>query len=467
MSDSLQLEAQRYREQLQSCQKILHDHVAGLRRAQSSHDAQNLHDALPSIDIHDVEFQGALRSTLSHVQSALGSHWREKFQQVVQLQVPAKRKFSLPDRDFDALGDPTHSGLQNPSPSTAVPFWWVTKRSLEQSTSARVARVKASWFGNEPVHDLCSGIGGDAMHFIKRGEVHLIERDPYIAAMAAENVEAVMPLNATLHLHCCDFSDYILPDRAWIHVDPDRRVGQRTSRDPSHFSPGWHEVCERVQRSEGAMIKLAPATELPDDRSAIIPANKFHRMWIEYQGSVREQGLLFQGVCENAGVEPGYHSALIIQSDGSTTRFQEIPSGSATIRSEEDVSRLAGGLLIDPRNSIRAAGLTVAFAAKHQCRFLSGPSGFLFCSESEPTAASEVADFAAVGRVIWVGACDDRKLRKELRSRNCFAETVKVRGTDHDPAVLVKRYRACGENPVRLWIGRCGKRAFAAITATA
>jgi hypothetical protein len=35
-----------------------------------------------------------------------------------------------------------------------------------------------------------------------------------------------------------------------------------------------------------------------------------------------------------------------------------------------------------------------------------------------------------------------------------------------DPAQLYKRYRACGEQPVTLWIGRDRSGVFAAITAS-
>ena len=120
-------------------------------------------------------------------------------------------------------------------------------------------------------------------------------------------------------------------------------------------------------------------------------------------------------------------------------------------------------VLIDPDPSIRAAGLTEAFAHQHGFKLLGPPSGFLTCEDAKlitPTTAT----MAVMGHVIWSGACDDRKLRREFRSRGFFPETVKVRGTDHDPAALARRYRKCGEHPVTLWIGRASDRVVAAIT---
>ena len=66
--------------------------------------------------------------------------------------------------------------------------------------------------------------------------------------------------------------------------------------------------------------------------------------------------------------------------------------------------------------------------------------------------------------VIWSGSCDDRKLRRELRQRDFHPAVIKVRGTDHNPEQLTRKYRKCGEQPVCLWIGRGKDRVVAAIT---
>ena len=47
-------------------------------------------------------------------------------------------------------------------------FWWVTDRSLQQATAWQVAQLKAHWFGDRLVHDLCCGIGGDAVSLAER-----------------------------------------------------------------------------------------------------------------------------------------------------------------------------------------------------------------------------------------------------------------------------------------------------------
>ncbi len=120
-------------------------------------------------------------------------------------------------------------------------------------------------------------------------------------------------------------------------------------------------------------------------------------------------------------------------------------------------------MLVDPDAAIRAAGLTETFARMHACKILGSPSGFLTCDDSALITPS-ISPMVVTGTVIWSGSCDDRKLRKELRSRGVYPAIIKVRGTDHDPAMLAKRYRKCGDEPVTLWIGRTGSGVFAAIT---
>ncbi|MGB1925792.1 MAG: hypothetical protein ACPHL6_04635 [Rubripirellula sp.] len=406
-----------------------------------------------------VSLQAATKHRLRSIEKQYGAAWKAFIESVIELQPAARRKFALPNQP-----ESHHLGA-NPHQRAAVDqglrprLWWVNQRAFEQSTCIQVARFKAGWFADQTIHDLCSGIGGDALSFVERGGVHCVERDPLVAAMASENLRSTVTTNSYC-LHCCDLADYELPQKSWLHIDPDRRLGTRTSRDPMGFSPGWEEVCRRVESSEGAAVKLAPATDLPQAPGVSLDASNTHRMWIEFKGSVREQDLLWGGVCEVAGVKRGERSAVILQGDGSFANFQAPYDAGTTVESEHDLKRIEGGCLVDPRAAIRAAGLTAAFAKSNRLRYLSGPSGFLFASD----LPSSVRTLAAVGTVAWIGSCDDRKLRKELRLRNCYPETIKVRGNGHDPTRLVKRYRNCGDQPVRLWIGRIGRRAFAAIT---
>ena len=208
---------------------------------------------------------------------------------------------------------------------------------------------------------------------------------------------------------------------------------------------------ESSRGAETALVKLAPAADLDPD-----PVNSAHRCWISLQRTVREQTLLTGLAIDRAGLKPNERSAAVVRADGTTAWYRtrscsDEPLGTANVPLK---------VLIDPDPAIRAAGLTESFARDHELRLLHRASGFLTGDEF----TSELNLLATVGEVFWTGACDDRKLRRELRAHDVYPQTIKVRGTDHDPAVLVKRYRDCGQTPVTLWIGRAGRRMFAAMT---
>jgi hypothetical protein len=176
---------------------------------------------------------------------------------------------------------------------------------------------------------------------------------------------------------------------------------------------------------------------------------------------VREQSLLWGSAMNRAGRSPGERSALVLRADGNANYFAP---DSNMVSESPAVCEQVPAVLVDPNPAIRAAGLTEAFAIENGLKRLSDPSGFL-ARDVESTAGDEAMRSLSVsGTVSWWGTCDDRKLRKEFRALGVYPETIKVRGTDHDPAALFKRYRQCGDRPVTLWIGRYKKRVFAALT---
>ncbi len=340
------------------------------------------------------------------------------------------------------------------------PVWWVTEKSLQQATAWQVARLKSCWFDDRMVYDLCSGVGGDAIHLAQRGGVVAVDADSRIAEMAAANLDtAGSSLAETRGLaeargSCADARAVEIPPRAAIHIDPDRRgKGQRVS-SPQRYQPSWSEVMEIIGKTDHAVVKLAPAARV----ESTYPGDT-HRCWISLSGTVREQSLLVGHAVACSGRTPQARSAVRLSADGNASWFEPTLDEIGLVKAA--IAGKPSALLIDPDASIRAAGLTEAYAAQNRFSVLGKPSGFLTSDAAGPSAND---DLAVVGKVIWSGACDDRKLRREFRSRGVFPASVKVRGTDHDPAVLVRRYRQCGDQPVTLWIGRTLDRVFAAIT---
>lgn len=327
--------------------------------------------------------------------------------------------------------------------------WHVTSRSLQQATPWQVAQQKASWFGNELVFDLCCGLGGDAIALAKRGAVIAVDSDAQLTKLTELNLNQIKGPK-DWEVWTSDVTTALIPMGASIHIDPDRRISDSRTTQPDHCQPGWSDVCRIVSTSAAAIVKLAPAADVNIDQ---LPPS--HRCWISLQGRVREQSILCGQTMDRAGVKPGSRSALSLAGDGSASWYRP-----KTDAPEIDTASEPQKFLIDPDAAIRAAELTESFAADHGLSLLHLPSGFLTVQQLDPS----VSTMAITGEVIWSGVCDDRKLRRQFRTMNVFPQTIKVRGTDHDPNVLTKRYRKCGESPITLWIGRAGKRVFAAMT---
>ena len=330
-------------------------------------------------------------------------------------------------------------------------IWWVTDQSLQQATPWQVAKYKAGWLNGSQVADLCCGIGGDSLQVSGQSSISAVDVDPLIAAMARMNLTQGFA-RRQVQVFCQDVTKFSLPARADLHVDPDRRSRGRRSSNPREYEPSWDAVVAMV-RSSPAVIKLAPMAKLPTE---LLP-QPHHRCWISLQRTVREQSLLSGEMIDRHQLRPGGRSAVAISADASVRIFtteENLKPGSVST---------PHSFLIDPDSAIRAAALTEPFAAHHGLHMLGGPSGFLTTDDSllQSKAASLMGIIAPV---VWWGACDLKKIRKELRDRNAYAVTAKVRGTDHDPAKILKPLRNTGEQPLTLWIGRSDDRVYAALT---
>lgn len=299
--------------------------------------------------------------------------------------------------------------------------------------------------------DVCCGIGGDSIALARRGALTAIERDELTAAMARINLATAGADRFVVE--CRDASEVTMPSGTQFHVDPDRREQDRRYSAPDHYSPSWNEVIEMVSDSS-AIIKLAPRANLD---SMPLPSCH-HRCWISLQRTVREQSLLCGELVADHRLQSASRSSVAIAADGTARTFvPEIDSG------PPDVATHPQSVLVDPDPAIRAAGLTESFARCYDLSLVGGPSGFLTANHLDQVAAS-AAEMAIVAPVLWSGPCDMKKIRKELRARNAKVTTAKVRGTDHDPAKILKPLKNTGEKPMTLWIGRGGDGVYAAIS---
>ncbi|TWT79918.1 hypothetical protein CA13_13280 [Planctomycetes bacterium CA13] len=347
--------------------------------------------------------------------------------------------------------------------------WWVTEKSLQQATPWQIAKLKSQWLGDAKAYDLCCGIGGDAMQLALRAsgtcQLVAVDSDPRVIEYADANLQFITAktLDNTGAAErtttvCADARSIAIEAGASLHVDPDRRAGGKRTTRPEDYQPQLDDVMAMVGKASSAIIKLAPAAILPEpiQRSG-------HRCWMSLSGSVREQTVLLGESTERAGQQVGTVSAAVGRRDGAFSIFS---ADSQMLNAKAKPANAPMAFLVDPDAAIRAAGLTETFAETYSLRTLGGSAGFLtgdadFLTGDSGTLTEKMAN---IGQIAWAGSCDHRKLRKEFRKRNWYPETIKVRGTDHDPAKWVKQFRQCGETPVTLWIGRTGQRVFAAVS---
>ncbi len=358
---------------------------------------------------------------------------------IASLQVKAKRTF----------GSPAHSDAA----------WWVTRHSLQQSTHHAVAALKASWMGTNRVADLCCGLGSDLIALARRGPVFGVDIDTDVLAFTAANLNTAEVAASLYQVDVtADAVARLIEETDLIHVDPDRRADGKRHTVADDLVPDWSRVTTLLQSCRGGLVKLAPATQVPVEAAA-----NYHRTWIAAGGSVREQSLLAGQVLDHPWISEhamavGGRSAISIR-DGVASVFSiDADSNPTTDHSNLGVGRW----IIDPDPAIRAAGLTEAFAQATNTRAVGGPSGFLTCDD--PAGLSSWPNMTNAARVIDVVGCDDRKLRRWFRAHDGYPEIIKVRGGDFDPVTLNNRMKSCGQTPMGLWIGRQGKRTYAAIT---
>lgn len=371
-------------------------------------------------------------SVVLALRKQVGGEWARELLDIISVQAKANKKF----------GD----GV-----------WMATARSIEQASDQVVANYKASLMGDRVIIDLCGGIGGDAMAFARRGGVLTIDRDPKMTMMAAENLRSIGASNAAAV--CADVTTYlptttVTDHRIGFHIDPDRRPHDRRTSAPEAYEPSFAFVSSVIESSPASIVKLAPAAELDEVSSA-----NFHRQWISFAGSVREQTLLAGECIDHLSLRRGDRSAVRLMRDGSRQLFSSTCMSACSDQTQPTASLLRYIFDFDP--AVRASGLTIAFANAHELKCIGEPSGF-FASESLPSNDQLMQCY----EVFWSGPADIKQVRKQIQQQSIRLLSIKVRNTDHDPASLLKTLsadRSADANPATLLIGRGQKGAYAAL----
>ena len=230
-----------------------------------------------------------------------------------------------------------------------------TRRGLEQASGQRLAEYKASRFQSlKSVADVCCGIGGDLLSLARRDhsddsktEVARtigVEIDELTSLFARKNLEAYSLGQDLADVRQIDFAEFDLSNLDGIHVDPDRRVQERTVHG-SRFLPSLPDVFQRLPSSCTAAIKVAPATPL----ASYFPPN-VQREWLGDDRECKQQ-ILWVGPETD---KPGHRTATHIGKQGEVSQISVLESES---RPEVTVGKQILRYLYEPHAIVLAAQL--------------------------------------------------------------------------------------------------------------
>jgi len=317
-----------------------------------------------------------------------------------------------------------------------------TDLALQQATDLWTARYKA---GRVPrgvlVDDYCCGIGGDLLALAERGPTTGWDRAPELALLAATNLRAVDSAAAS-HV-CTDAVESQTPRQLW-HLDPDRRTEGRRSTRLEWHSPGPDVVQRWLDTNPDGILKLAPATVVPDSWS-----EQSELEWVTFDRQCRQQIAWFGSLASAVGM----HRATNIPktADEAPASFIGSPAVDAPIATK--VARY----LYDTDPAIRAAGLTGALAADQGLQVLDRGAAYV--------TGDSAVDHPLLARfeVLEQLPVRVKPLREYFANRHIGTLEIKKRGITTDLERLRKQLTLRGDESATLLLTRLGTREIAVV----
>lgn len=298
-----------------------------------------------------------------------------------------------------------------------------TQKSCEQASDEAVARYKARRF---PVAaallDLCCGIGGDSLALAERGRCAAVDNDRVVALFAQANAQ--LAHNGKLMVVVgdaeeCDPSLYA----AW-HIDPDRRAEGKRTTTAALFAPDAEAVAVLLAKNGSAAIKLAPASDLPENWPLEV-----EREWLSRVGECRQQVAWFGELSQVNGTR----RATMVSSQGEATRtivgneHLEIPLGAL------------GQYIYEPDAAVLASRLTGQLA--QECNLTALATGIAYLTGDQLHHDPALAAF----EVQEAMPLDLKRLKAWLKSRNVGRVEVKSRDPRTEANHLARQLSSQGD----------------------
>lgn len=297
-----------------------------------------------------------------------------------------------------------------------------TDIGLQQSTDQEIAAYKAQRFpADQPLADLCCGIGGDLIAMAKRGPTTAVDASSDHLCFAEANVTAS---GAKLADTCCGMAEETQLEQfaAW-HIDPDRRHEDRRTIRLDSFSPSLEHLEEMLRRNRNAALKLAPASRLPEAWEA-----EGECEWISHHRECKQLVVWLGELAQ----QPGTRKATRIDQAGQVDSFEGLPR--SLVSSTE-----VGGYLFDPDPSLVASGLVDTLAESLGLKRISPDSHYLTGSETIEHALLQPFE------VITQEKVDAKRLKKAVAEAEWGTLELKQRGLELKLEAMRKQLKPRGK----------------------
>jgi SAM-dependent methyltransferase len=235
---------------------------------------------------------------------------------------------------------------------------------LQMASSLAVARHRATRFGDEPVVDLCCGIGGDLMALAERGLCIGVDVDAARLLMAQANTASQQ---GNVQLICGDAAAAPVRAGTAAIADPARRQGGRRARSGKDYEPDLGCIDIWRRHFDHIAVKVSPALD---------PAEVPSREEVEY--------VSWQGQCREAVFWFGAHSgcrrraSLILEQVTHTM-------ASANDQILRPQVELAGAYLYDPDPAIVRSHLVGELARELDAWLIAADVAYLSTQQLQPT----------------------------------------------------------------------------------
>lgn len=306
---------------------------------------------------------------------------------------------------------------------------WFERTGLEQATSESVARHKARRFSGraEIVFDLCCGVGGDAIALAAETEVVAVDADQGMCRRTLWNAGIYNVRDRVIAVRS-RAEGVLIPDRAWVHVDPDRRAkDSNRARRLEDYVPGLEFLLTLPHQAVGGAIKLSPASDF--DRH--FPSERFEIELLSLDGECKEATIWF-------GAAVTCRRRATCLPDGTTWTDADGPARAYAAAGP------VGAWVFDPDPALVRAGLLDGFAAVHGLTRIAAGIDFL-------TAPRRVeSPFLAAFEVLAVLSLDMKTLKREVQARCLGPLEVKTKGLKLRPEEVRSQLRPPGGEPATL-----------------